>query len=708
MARPLYPSADSRPDTPAPPPARPPARPPIGARAVIGALAFGLVYFLLVRLSLVVYQASGNHAALWPQSGLALGILLLSPVRRWPAILAIVLAADSIATISMGSPVRLSLGLAAVNCLEAGAGAGLVRRFVRGPVRLDGLGQVVAFLGLAVVGVNTLTSIPGALLLDAAYHGGQAFQRQWLEWFAGDGVGMLVVAPVVLTFAGARAIGQQPFTFRSGCEAALVAVGLASVAQVVFGTPPGDAASQFVEVRPYLVFPLLFWGAVRFGPRGAAGASLLLTVVAVWNTVAGRGPMVSQTQPQQVSMLEMQTFLAVAATSALLLAAIITQGAAAAAALNESESRFRQLVEASADWVWVVDERFRYIYTSPKVRDILGHEPADILGRTPFDFMPPEESLRVRAFFDDAARPRAFTMLEHVLLHVAGHRVVVETSGVPYYDGQGRFRGYRGIDRDITDRKHAEARQAFMVRELDHRVKNNLAAVMSLADHTSATAASLKHFREAFMGRLGALARAHTLLARTGWSGMRLRQLVEQSLGAFLGAGGARILIEGPDTELPTKVAAPLCMALHELVTNAAKYGSLSVSDGQVRLSWTLEGRSGETRRLFLRWQESGGPTVSPPLSTGFGTTLIRDTIGHDLGGRVEMQYLPAGLVCTIELDLHFAPETQTPTPVADLFRDGTGSAGSRSRLFSPTPAPPPTPASAKDGEAGVGGGVTA
>ena len=129
----------------------------------------------------------------------------------------------------------------------------------------------------------------------------------------------------------------------------------------------------------------------------------------------------------------------------------------AEAALRESEERYRTLLETVSDWVWEVDENVVYTFVSPKVRDLLGYEPGEVLGKTPFDLMPPDEALRVKEIFGPyAARREPFPAIENINLHKDGHLVVLETSGVPFFDGNGTFRGYRGVDREIGARKRAE------------------------------------------------------------------------------------------------------------------------------------------------------------------------------------------------------------------------------------------------------------
>ena len=147
-------------------------------------------------------------------------------------------------------------------------------------------------------------------------------------------------------------------------------------------------------------------------------------------------------------------------TTVLLITTDISKQQEIEEALRESKERFRDLTEKTSDWIWEVDAQGTYVYASPKVRDILGYEPEEVLGKTPFDLMPPEESARIKAEFENiVATRKAFDRLENTNLHKEGRLVVLETSGVPIFDQQGTLCGYRGIDRDITERKRFEDEQ---------------------------------------------------------------------------------------------------------------------------------------------------------------------------------------------------------------------------------------------------------
>jgi two-component sensor histidine kinase len=195
---------------------------------------------------------------------------------------------------------------------------------------------------------------------------------------------------------------------------------------------------------------------------------------------------------------------------------------------------------------------------------------------------------------------------------------------------------------DISERKAAEERQVLLLRELSHRVKNTLALIQSMVRQTGARARSLGGFLEVLGGRLRALAAAHDLLSGNGWSSTSLRDLSRAALAAH----EDRVRIEVDDLPLKPAAAQDLVLALHELSTNAAKYGALS-GTGAVR----LESRVADDH-LVLTWRETGGPPVAPPADRGFGSVLLERIVSYQHQGRVEVEWRPDGLVCVLCLPL--------------------------------------------------------
>lgn len=208
---------------------------------------------------------------------------------------------------------------------------------------------------------------------------------------------------------------------------------------------------------------------------------------------------------------------------------------------------------------------------------------------------------------------------------------------------------------EITERKRHEAHREMLLNELNHRVKNTLTTVQSFAMQTLRTATSAEEGRKAFEARLIALARAHDLLVREKWEGADLHDVLSEALTPYAGNEGhsARFQIEGPAILLQPKAALAISMAIHELATNAVKYGALSNGEGLVRLRWEVSDGAPEVR---LKWQEIGGPPVIAPSRRGFGTRLIEKGLAQDLGGSVRLEYPAEGATCTIVAPVNELP----------------------------------------------------
>ncbi|HEY8380638.1 MAG TPA: sensor histidine kinase, partial [Microvirga sp.] len=196
--------------------------------------------------------------------------------------------------------------------------------------------------------------------------------------------------------------------------------------------------------------------------------------------------------------------------------------------------------------------------------------------------------------------------------------------------------------------------QRLLINELNHRVKNTLATVQSIATQTLRNAGSVGEAREAFESRLMALSRAHDVLTRENWDGADLTEIVEQAVSPYAASGEERLHVRGPRVRLSPRRALALAMGLQELATNAAKYGALSRHGGAVRINWSVDGGS-DGPRLALGWEESGGPPVTPPTRKGFGSRLIERSLAQDLDATVRIDFAPTGLVCSIDLPLKAA-----------------------------------------------------
>jgi two-component sensor histidine kinase len=219
----------------------------------------------------------------------------------------------------------------------------------------------------------------------------------------------------------------------------------------------------------------------------------------------------------------------------------------------------------------------------------------------------------------------------------------------------------------LAEREAAARRQAMLLHELNHRVKNTLATVQGIAAQTLRTDTEPEAARGAFLARLLALAKTHDLLTATAWSGSGVREVVLAELAPFRDeARLGRVALDGPEVGLTPNATVALGMAIHELVTNAVKYGALSVPGGRVAVAWSVRapGRAGDgagpRRRLNLTWSEAGGPPVTPPSRRGFGSRLIERGLARELGGTARIEFAPEGVRCVMDLSLAGDADAET------------------------------------------------
>jgi two-component sensor histidine kinase len=225
----------------------------------------------------------------------------------------------------------------------------------------------------------------------------------------------------------------------------------------------------------------------------------------------------------------------------------------------------------------------------------------------------------------------------------------------------GEPRKLAGVCMDITDRRQAEEHRELLLAELSHRVKNTLATVMSIARQSFSKHPDTGSAARSFEARLRALARTHSRLAETSWSGVSLEALFADELAPYRRDDGVNIRLSGPDIVLNSRCALTLGLAAHELTTNAAKHGALSTKDGVVDVGWTLDPAD---RKLTISWVERGGPPVAAPTHSGFGRLLLERAVAADLRGDVRMDFSSGGLQCEIRLPLQDLPDEGELTSV--------------------------------------------
>lgn len=325
--------------------------------------------------------------------------------------------------------------------------------------------------------------------------------------------------------------------------------------------------------------------------------------------------------------------------------------ARAETALRESEARFRHMADSAPALIWMTDERGKVIFANMHFDHVFGRPNRDMQGEGWTEVIDPADLERFRSAMREAFQTRSKFRAEVRVFDRQDQPRWLRCEGVPRTSDSHAFLGYTGCAVDVTDIKRAEEHQTLLIHELNHRVKNTLATVQSVASQTLRNASDLEGARHAFENRLLALSRAHDVLTRENWDGANLGEIVAQALEPYREHGAERLLQEGPEVRLQPRTALALAMTLQELATNAVKYGALSGPHGSVDVAWVVEGEAGAPR-LHLTWTERGGPPVAPPSRRGFGSRLIERSLAQELDADVAIDFRPSGVVCTIRAPL--------------------------------------------------------
>jgi PAS domain S-box-containing protein len=294
----------------------------------------------------------------------------------------------------------------------------------------------------------------------------------------------------------------------------------------------------------------------------------------------------------------------------------ITERKTVEAQLLQSEQRYRNLVDNANDIVATLDLAGRFTSINPAVERVLGYAPAELIGKSPDQL-----SQRGAAAIDEPLLRRQLqeegaTRYERQLCSKDGRALALEVNSKLIYDNGGQPTAVHSIYRDVTERKDAEARQLLLIRELQHRAKNLLAIVQSIVSNTLRNSKDVQAVNTTIAGRLQALARAQEFIAAGPGGGAPIGDIVHAELSAF----GGRVSISGPALLAGTAFAQMFAIVVHELATNATKYGSLSVPEGHVDVCWSLK----DGASLFFSWKERRGPPVEPPAALGFGSEVMR------------------------------------------------------------------------------------
>ncbi|WP_323764861.1 MASE1 domain-containing protein [Marinovum sp.] len=610
-----------------------------------GLVAVYLLYMLAAGFGRWMTVIPDIPITVWPPSGVILAMLLIRPRQSWPWWIAVGAAGELTGNLLWyDNPLIWALGYILANAAAVLSAALLLAPYLGTPIRrFDSLRQVLAFLVVGVIGAPVISATLGSAI--DAFVGKNPFSVTWPVWWLGDATGILIATPLVISLINMWHARIRP-------DAMAVVEG-AAIGLLIFGLTAWEmitgAAHAFILPLPIL------WAALRFEFRGATLAVLSLALAI--GTFA-QGFHTAEISAAGVVLLHtrMQMLLLVAAATGVIVAAITRQQREAVAGLARANSELEARVAERTRAIEAAEERFRATFQNAGVgisivggdgrllrvneslARMLGREVADMEGHPLDDFTHPDDlALNHEAWQRLQSGTADEYDLEKRYLHADGVVVWGHTTVSCVRHPDGRIAYLIKIIQDITARRRSDDARQMLMREVNHRSKNLLSIVQVIARQTANH--SPQEFVTVFGQRLQALAANQDLLVNNEWQRIDLTELVESQLRHF-GAIGQRVRLSGPAVVLPPAAAQTLGMALHELATNAAKYGSLSVETGCVDISWSIDDRA-----FHMSWRETGGPDVQPPAAKGFGSTVLDTMTAASMSGKVRIDYSPEGLL---------------------------------------------------------------
>jgi PAS domain S-box-containing protein len=521
-----------------------------------------------------------------------------------------------------------------------------------------------AFLYSALMVVPYTLTYPGAVLTDETLVGGSQQAPPYLFVFWAIGFALLTFVSVIFETCASRHQFALERVDRAVCTA-VSAVSVVVLCITLIAILLGDhlpaliaEASGWTGLSRFLVLTatVLVAGSiviVLFSIRNELflWLAMMLTMVAVAHIISSAGP-----ARFTVGWLVARLLWIISGCVLFLyflrqFSSQQSQLVVSDRALQASEQHFHMLVQGVKDYaIYMLDPQGHITSWNSGAEYIEGYREEEIIGQHVSRFHTPEDQqsgLPTAAL--KQAKQKGNYEAEGWLVRKDGSRYWASVVVNPIFSKEGALIGFAKIVRDITERKQAEQHQERLVAELDHRVKNILAQVAVVAVSTRQGSQSIDGFLRSLDGRIQSMAAAHTLLSKSGWQSVGLDALVRNQLAPY--ATDTNITISGTDVMLTAAETQAVAKVLHELVTNAAKHGALSIPGGHVSVNWDRKS-NGDGANLMLVWQEHGGPPVKSEVQSSYGTNLIRNLVPHELGGKVDLGFASDGVSCRIEIPI--------------------------------------------------------
>ena len=599
-------------------------------------VAVGVIYFLAARLGLLLMTKPGV-AVFWPAAGISSGTLIaLGRAARWPVAVGVI-SANTVANL-MGDRTIWSASLFSLcNAGEALFVAWMVERYIGSDFNLGRLRHVLGLLVATIVG-TVVSGVGGAVAYKLSHSPDVSPWIVWQQWVASDSIGIITVAPLIIGVAAALRAPPPRSELIEGVVA-LVAVTV-TTGMIILLLP---STWWDIDVLVVLLFPLLLWPAARCRPVFASAVIFVVNLMLVSAITFDVGHFNKAINSSSELISGAQVSILGIALVMLVLASLFAER-------RDNEDRMRAIVNTVVDGIITIDDKGIVETLNPAAARVFGYSPEEVVGQNVKMLMPEIYSREHDGYLSN------YLTTGHARMSGIGREVAAQHKDGSIFPAElavaemavaGR-RMFTGVVRDISERKRADEHQKVLVAELDHRVKNVLARVSAVAMSTRQVSGSTDEFTRSLNGRLESMGTAHSLLSHSGWQDVDLRDLVRSQLAPY--ATNTNVVIGGAEVTLNAAATQAISMVLHELATNAAKYGALSIPGGQVLVNWDFKTNEAATSMLKIEWRESGGPPVATSIHSSYGTNLIRDLIPHELGGNVDLAFAPNGVNCSIEI----------------------------------------------------------
>jgi PAS domain S-box-containing protein len=593
-------------------------------------ITLGVAYFLVAHFSLHL-AAKVGAVIVWPAAGISAGVLVaLGRDARWPVAVATG-TATIVAGLMNGRPAWILFIFSLCTAGEALLIAWLIEHNFGRYFSLGRLRHVLGFFAAVVVGAGVTAGV--ATLAKLINNSNLPIWITWEQWFFGDLGGLIAVSPFLI---GLIAILQSPPSRGELIEGVASVVAIGMTTGIIILLLPESWWEMCLLVA--VLFPLLLWPAARCRPVFALAAAFTVCVMVVSALAFDMGHF----NNQPIDELAMNAHITIigVAFCALILASVFAERA-------DNSRRLQQALSAGSVLAFEWDADTDVSQRSDNAAQVLGLD--QVTGASFFGRINPDDRTHLMALLRGLHRDNPSYSTTYRFTRPDGREIWFKETGKAEFDGAGRLARLSGLGADVTELKQAEIRQDLLVAELDHRVKNVLAQVVAVAASTRQGSHSIDQFLQSLNGRIQSMAAAHTLLSQSGWQSVGLDALVRNQLAPY--TTDTNITISGTDIMLTAAEIQAIARVLHELGTNAAKHGALSIPGGQVSVRWDRNAdRDGIN--LVLVWQELNGPPMKAEVRSSYGTSLIRNLIPHELGGKVDLAFPPEGVKCRIELPI--------------------------------------------------------